>query len=93
LIFILIGFVSFDLSANDVVPRDSNSFRFWGRKKPLILGIARMDLYFDSLVGKRVAIVSNQTSTIGNTHLVDTLFTLGIKIQKVFSPEHGFRGS
>ena len=93
LIFILIGFVCFDLSANDVVPRDSNSFRFWGRKKPLILGIARMDLYFDSLVGKRVAIVSNQTSTIGNTHLVDTLFTLGIKIQKVFSPEHGFRGN
>lgn len=93
LIFILIGFVSFDLSANDVVPRDSNSFRFWGRKKPLILGIARMDLYFDSLVGKRVAIVSNQTSTIGYTHLVDTLFTLGIKIQKVFSPEHGFRGN
>lgn len=52
-----------------------------------------MDLYFDSLVGKRIAIVSNQTSMIGNTHLVDTLFTLGVKIQKVFSPEHGFRGN
>ncbi len=51
-----------------------------------------MHLYLDSLVGKRVAIVGNQTSTIGNTHLVDTLLSLGITIQKVFSPEHGFRG-
>lgn len=93
LIFLLFSFLSLQATGNEVVPRDSNTFRFWGRKKPLILGIARMDLYFDSLVGKRVAIVSNQTSIIGNTHLVDTLFTLGIKIQKVFSPEHGFRGN
>src|SRR5690606_11381643 len=27
-----------------------------------------------------------------NTHLVDTLLSLNIKIQKIFSPEHGFRG-
>ena len=90
---ILFSLIYFQANASDVVPKDSNSFRFWGRKKPLMLGINRMDLYFDSLVGKRVAIVSNQTSTIGNTHLVDTLITLGIKIQKVFSPEHGFRGN
>ena len=57
-----------------------------------ILGGARMNLYLDSLKGKRVAIVGNQTSVIGKTHLVDTLLSLGVKIQKVFSPEHGFRG-
>ena len=60
--------------------------------KPVILAVERLDLYFDSLVGKRVAIVGNQTSMIGKTHLVDTLISLGIKIQKVFAPEHGFRG-
>ena len=60
--------------------------------KPLILAVERLDLYFDSLVGKRVAIVGNQTSLIGKTHLVDTLVSLGIKVQKVFAPEHGFRG-
>ena len=60
--------------------------------KPLVLAVERLDLYFDSLVGKRVAIVGNQTSLIGKTHLVDTLISLGIKIQKVFAPEHGFRG-
>lgn len=57
-----------------------------------VLGVERMHLYLDSLRGKRVAIVGNQTSMLGKTHLVDTLISLGIKIQKVFSPEHGFRG-
>lgn len=57
-----------------------------------ILGGARMNLYLDSLKGKRVAIVGNQTSVIGKTHLVDTLLSLGVNIKKVFSPEHGFRG-
>ena len=60
--------------------------------KDPILGGERMHLYIDSLKGKRVAIVGNQTSLIGKTHLVDTLLSLGVKIQKVFSPEHGFRG-
>ncbi len=57
-----------------------------------MLGGDRMNLYLDSLKGKRIAIVGNQTSVIGKTHLVDTLLSLGVKIQKVFSPEHGFRG-
>lgn len=35
----------------------------------------------------------NQTSTIEQTHLVDSLLKLKIKIQKIFSPEHGFRGT
>lgn len=59
----------------------------------LQLGNARMDLYLDSLRGKRVAIVANQSSTLGTIHLVDTLLSLGIHIQKVFAPEHGFRGT
>ncbi len=39
--------------------------------------------------------MANQTSMIGNTHLVDSLSAIGshlIRIWKVFSPEHGFRG-
>ena len=30
---------------------------------------------------------------VGNTHLVDTLKTLGIDIRLIFGPEHGFRGN
>jgi uncharacterized protein YbbC (DUF1343 family) len=59
----------------------------------LSLGNARMNLYLDSLRGRRVAIVANQSSVIGTTHLVDSLLSLGIQIQKVFAPEHGFRGT
>ena len=44
------------------------------------------------LKGKRVAILANQTSIIGNRHLVDSLQSRGVNIVKVFGPEHGFRG-
>jgi uncharacterized protein YbbC (DUF1343 family) len=36
--------------------------------------------------------VVNQTSTINQIHLVDSLRSLGIHIEKIFAPEHGFRG-
>lgn len=44
------------------------------------------------LEGKRVALVVNQTSRVGDAHLLDTLLALGIQVEKVFAPEHGFRG-
>ncbi len=40
-----------------------------------------------------VAVVGNQTSIVGNTHLVDTLLAKGIRVTKIFCPEHGFRGT
>jgi len=48
--------------------------------------------YFGLLKNKRVAVVANQTSLIGNVHLVDTLLSSGIQVVKIFAPEHGFRG-
>lgn len=44
------------------------------------------------LKGKRVALVTNHTGRVGDTHLVDTLLQLKVNIQKIFVPEHGFRG-
>ena len=41
----------------------------------------------------RVAVVGNQTSIVGNTHLVDTLMARGVNVTKIFCPEHGFRGT
>jgi uncharacterized protein YbbC (DUF1343 family) len=55
-------------------------------------GAEQTDLYLPLLKGKRVALLANQTSIIGKTHLVDSLQKLGINIVKVFGPEHGFRG-
>lgn len=60
--------------------------------KDLRVGAERMEVYLPLIKGKKIAIVANQTSRIGTTHLVDSLHKLGIKIQCVFAPEHGFRG-
>ncbi|MDG2455276.1 MAG: DUF1343 domain-containing protein, partial [Bacteroidia bacterium] len=59
----------------------------------MILGAEQLDQYLALLDGKRVATVVNQTSTIGEIHIVDTLRSLGVNIVKVFAPEHGFRGN
>ncbi len=41
---------------------------------------------------KRIALVVNQSSLAGKGHLVDFLLKHGVKVQKIFAPEHGFRG-
>jgi len=56
------------------------------------VGAARTQAYFPLLNGKNVALCVNHTATIGNVHLLDTLISAGIKVVKIFAPEHGFRG-
>ncbi|WP_247672705.1 DUF1343 domain-containing protein [Aquimarina sp. MMG016] len=83
--------------------------------QPIIVGANQTDAYIPLLEGKKVGVVSNQTSVIfkypdldpiipksigksfshqfpAYTHLVDSLLSKNITIQKVFAPEHGFRG-
>lgn len=52
----------------------------------------RINVYLPLLKGKRVGVFANHTSTVGNSHLVDTLLKLGVNIVVAFGPEHGFRG-
>lgn len=59
---------------------------------PVQTGAEQTALYLPYLKGKRVGLVVNQTSTIGKTHLADTLLSHGVKITVIFAPEHGFRG-
>jgi uncharacterized protein YbbC (DUF1343 family) len=76
-------------------------------KEKLILktGAERTNLFLQFLNKKNVAVVGNQTSIIERSwkretettkqkpiHLVDSLLSLGINVDKVFAPEHGFRG-
>ena len=58
----------------------------------VITGAEQMNRLLPLLKGKRVALVVNQTSTVGETHLLDTLIASGVQVKKVFAPEHGFRG-
>lgn len=60
--------------------------------KDVSVGAARFDQYLPELEGQKVAIIGNQSSKVGETHLVDTLLSLNVNLVKVFSPEHGFRG-
>ena len=59
----------------------------------IIPAAERLDQYLPLLKGKNIAVFANQTSMVGNTHLVDTLKKLGINIKVIFGPEHGFRGN
>jgi len=77
--FILVGFYSLKSQVTN--------------KKSILTGADQVNKYLPYLKGKRVAIMANQTSIIGKKHLVDSLQSLGVKIVKVFGPEHGFRGN
>jgi uncharacterized protein YbbC (DUF1343 family) len=55
-------------------------------------GCERTDLYLQKLNGKSVGMVANHTSVIGTEHLADFLIRQGVKITRIFAPEHGFRG-
>ena len=72
-----------------------------GTPSRVILGDERFDEYVPGLVGKRVAVFSNQSGIVGDVvtesgfgpHLVDVLLGKGINISLILSPEHGFRGT
>ncbi|MFZ9239525.1 MAG: exo-beta-N-acetylmuramidase NamZ domain-containing protein, partial [Chitinophagaceae bacterium] len=55
-------------------------------------GAANTSAYIQLLKGKQVAIFANQTSMVGEKHLVDILLENNVSIKKIFGPEHGFRG-
>jgi len=60
--------------------------------KPVVPGAERIDLYRSTFKNRSLALVANQTSMVGNRHLLDTLLSRGAIIKKIFCPEHGFRG-
>ncbi|MCL2683020.1 MAG: DUF1343 domain-containing protein [Bacteroidales bacterium] len=63
------------------------------QSQALRLGAERTEIYLPQLEDKSVGLVGNQTSLIGETHLVDFLLSLGVNLKTIFSPEHGFRGN
>lgn len=63
------------------------------QKSMIMPGAWNIDSYKPLLINKKVALMVNHSSLVGNTHLVDTLLALGISVEKIFAPEHGFRGN
>ncbi len=57
-------------------------------------GAENIESYLPLLKDKRVGIVTNQTGILSkDKHLVDFLIEQNINLQKIFAPEHGFRGT
>lgn len=83
-------FLSAEVSVNEPVEEVERPLFDNGAIK---VGAQNIEAYKESLVGKKVGIVANQTSLVENTHLVDTLIAMGIDVTRVFSPEHGSRGT
>ena len=52
----------------------------------------QLEEYLPLLKGKKVGLMGNQTSVVGDEHLVDVLLREGVDIKFAFAPEHGFRG-
>ena len=59
----------------------------------VLTGADQLDTVLMRAQGKRVALLVNQTAVIKKAHLADTLKSLGVNLVKIFSPEHGFRGT
>lgn len=59
----------------------------------IITGAEQTEKYLPLLEGKRVALMANPTTIIGEQHLVDSLLRRDVNIVKIFGPEHGFRGA
>ena len=87
---LLLSACSDGLPAQDIPREQAKENTFDNRS--IVTGAERTAVYLPQLRGKRVAVVTNQTGTIGNTHLVDSLLALKVEVVRVFAPEHGFRG-
>src|SRR3970282_2665485 len=57
-------------------------------------GADNFKAYLPLLNGKKIGIVTNQSGLLSNNaHIVDFLLEKNIAVQKIFAPEHGFRGT
>lgn len=93
-----------DVEKNSATAQDSATSASISNNS-ITLGANRTEVYLPLLKNKKVGIVGNNTTVIKRsgepsevnnekfyTHLVDSLVSLGVDVEKVFAPEHGFRG-
>lgn len=58
----------------------------------IVTGADQPEKYLPLMKGKRLGLVVNHTSQKGTVHLADFLIAEKTNVQKIFAPEHGFRG-
>jgi len=94
---VLLLFLVFSACKGQQKDADATSAVTTNAPAPIIVAANRTEAYLPLLQGKKVGVVANPTSVVfhksGYTHLVDSLLSSMIEVQKVFAPEHGFRGT
>ena len=94
--FILLTIISTSCSAGKKDLEKSNKYDLekTDDKTAILTGADNYNNYLPLLKDKKIGIVTNQTGILSNkTHLVDFLLEKNIAVQKIFAPEHGFRGT
>jgi len=73
-----------------------NYLSFSQDNKSISVGSNQLKEYLHEITNLSVGVIANSTSQIKDNnksiHLIDSLIKLNVRIKKVFSPEHGFRG-
>src|SRR5690606_11455218 len=79
------------VSCSGAAERSTNEVNESSDTETIVTGADQVANYLPHLSGKRVGMVINQTSIIGDKLSVDSLLALGVDIKMIFGPEHGFR--
>jgi len=61
--------------------------------RPIMVAAEDTASYIQMLRGRRVALTANPTSQAFGRHLLDVMLEAGVMVDRVFAPEHGFRGA
>ena len=80
------------VATGSTIPGKAQSVHFVA-KDDYVYGAMDTQNYIRLLNDQRVGVVANQTSIVGDTHLVDTLLASHVMVKRIFTPEHGFRGA
>lgn len=84
-LFLIILSISLNINAQELKLLDA---------REAVSGASRMEMYLPLVKNSSVGVVGNQTSVMDNgTHLIDTLLSNNVNIIRIFTPEHGFRGT
>lgn len=67
---------------------------FWSfaQAGAIVTGADQPEEYLPLLENKKIGLVVNHTSRVGDVHLADFLLKSDVDVRKIFAPEHGFRG-
>lgn len=81
----LIGVLSYGCKSKTVTSEPESA--------KILTGAEQLDVYLPLLKGKKVGLMANQTTIVGDKHLVDVLLENEVDLKFAFIPEHGFRGT